>query len=179
MAEETLDVASLQIEAQVERLQAIADPVARVTATELVASVLELHAAALARILEVLEESGHAASLPALDRDPLVRSILLLHDLHPRSTFDRVQQALNELEGRLKKREAIVELLNVEDGAVMVRLTNQGGSCGVEALVEDAIRDAAPEIASVAFASAPAAAGFVPITVLDPSALASTAGTQK
>jgi hypothetical protein len=168
MVEEILDLASLQIEAQVERLHAIADPVARARATELVSTVLELHAAALARLLKILEESGHAAALPVLDRDPLVRSILLLHDVHPRSTLDRVTQALNELEGRLKKKDAIVELLIVEDGAVKLRLTNKGGSCGIEALVEEAIRDAAPEIASVAFESAPAVAGFVPLNVLDP-----------
>lgn len=180
MADEGLDLDSLEIEAQVQRLQTIADPVARATATELIASVLQLHGAALQRILEILEERREPAITAALDADPLVRSILLLHDLHPQSTAERVTASLRELEGRLKKRDASVELLSLEEGAVKLRLINRGTSSGVEALVEQAIRDAAPEISGVEIESvSPIRSGFVSIDALRAGAMASAARAQE
>jgi hypothetical protein len=180
MADEGLDLDSLEIEAQVQRLQTIADPVARATATELIASVLQLHGAALQRILEILEERREPSITAALDADPLVRSILLLHDLHPQSTAERVTAALRELEGRLKKRDASVELLSLEEGAVKLRLINQGTSSGVEALLEQAIRDAAPEVSGVEIESvSPIRSGFVSIDALRAGAMASAARAQE
>lgn len=180
MADEGLDLDSLEIEAQVQRLQTIADPVARATATELIASVLQLHGAALQRILEILEERREPAITAALDADPLVRSILLLHDLHPQSTAERVTAALRELEGRLKKRDASVELLSLKEGAVKLRLINRGTSSGVEALLEQAIRDAAPEVSGVEIESvSPIRSGFVSIDALRAGAMASAARAQE
>src|SRR6185437_13167650 len=179
MADEAWEVDSLEIEAQVQRLQTIADPIARATATELIASVLQLHGAALQRILEILEERREPAITAALDADPLVRSILLLHDLHPQSTAERIFGVLRELEGRLKKRDASVELLSLEDRVVKVRVVNRGGSSGVEALVEEAIRDAAPEISNVEIESiSPIRSGFVSLDALREGAMATAARVQ-
>ena len=180
MADEGLDLDSLEIEAQVQRLQTISDPVARATATELIASVLQLHGAALQRILEILEERREPSITAALDADPLVRSILLLHDLHPQSTAERVTASLRELEGQLKKRDASVELLSLEEGAVKLRLINRGTSSGVEALLEQAIRDAAPEVSGIEIESvSPIRSGFVSIDALRAGAMASAARAQE
>lgn len=180
MADERWNVESLEIEAQVQRLQTIADPIARTTATELIASVLQLHGAALQRILEILDERREPAITAALDADPLVRSILLLHDLHPQSTAERVSRAGRELEGRLKKRDASVELLGLEDGTVKVRMVNRGASSGIEALLEEAIRDAAPEISSVEIESiSPIRSGFVSLDALREGAMATAARVQE
>jgi hypothetical protein len=181
MADNTLDVASLDIEAHVKRLKAIADPIARATATELVASVLQLHGAALQRTLEIIDESADGDTLfTKLDADPLVRSILLLHDLHPDSTEERVTVALQELEGRLKKRDASVEFVSLEDGALKLRLVNNGASCGTEAIVEDSIRDAAPELGSIEIETiVPSRSGFVSIDSLQAASIATVAGVQE
>jgi len=178
MADETLDVASLNIEAHVKRLEAIADPIARATATELVASVLQLHGAALERILEIIDESDESdAMLNKLDTDPLVRSILLLHDLHPESTEERISYALHELEGRLKKRDASIEFVSLVDGTLKLRLINNSGSCGTETIVEDAVRNAAPELAAVEIETiAPPRSGFVSLESLRGSRTATVAG---
>lgn len=179
MVDEAWEVDSLEIEAQVQRLQTIADPIARATATELIASVLQLHGAALQRILEILEERREPAITAALDADPLVRSILLLHDLHPQSTAERISGVLRELEGRLKKRDASVELLSLEDRVVKVRVVNRGGSSGVQALVEEAIRDSAPEISNVEIESiSPIRSGFVSLDALREGAMATAARVQ-
>jgi hypothetical protein len=181
MADETLDVASLDIEAHVQRLQTIADPIARAAATELVASVLQLHSAALERILAIVDESTESRSLlNKFDADPLIRSILLLHDLHPLSTSERVTGAVRELEGRLKKRDASVELLGIEDETVKLRLVNNGGNFDAEALVEESIRDAAPEISNVEIETiAPMRSGFVSVETLLAGRIATSAGVQE
>jgi hypothetical protein len=168
MADGTLDAASLDIEADVKRLQAIADPVARATATELVASVLQLHAAALQRILEIIDESaGNDTLLNKLDADPLVRSILLLHDLHPESTQERVVGALRDIAGKLKKRNASVELVSLVEGNVTLRLMNNGATFGTEGLVEEAVRNAAPEIVNIYIENrTPSRSGFVSVESL-------------
>lgn len=180
MADDTLDVASLDIEAHVKRLEAIADPMARATATELVASVLQLHGAALQRILEIVDETADGnALLNRLDADPLVRSILLLHDLHPDSTEERVTVALRELDGRLKKRDASAEFVSLEDGTLKLRLVNNGASCGTEAIIEDTIRDAAPELGSIEIEiMVPSRSGFVSIDSLRAASGATVAGVQ-
>lgn len=181
MADNTLDVASLDIEAHVKRLEAIADPMARATATELVASVLQLHGAALQRILEIVDETADGnALLNKLDADPLVRSILLLHDLHPDSTEERVTVALRELEGRLKKRDASVEFVSLDGGTLKLRLVNNAASCGTETIIEDAIRDAAPELGSIEIETiTPSRSGFVSIDSLRMASLATVAGVQE
>lgn len=181
MADNNLDVASLDIEAHVKRLEAIADPIARATSTELVASVLQLHGAALQRILEIVDETTDGeALLNKLDADPLVRSILLLHDLHPDSTEERVIVALRELEGRLKKRDASVDVISLEDGRLKLRLVNNGASFGTETIVEDAIRDAAPELGSIEIETIiPSRSGFVSIDSLRAASLATVAGVQE
>jgi hypothetical protein len=179
MADESWDVASLEIEAQVQRLQAIADPVARDAATELLASVMQLHSAALERMLAIVEERREPAIIAAFDADPLVRSILLLHDLHPQSAGERIAAALRDLEGRLKKRDASVELVSIEEDRVKLRLIEAGKSCGAASLVEDAIRDAAPEIANVEIETISLArSGFVSLDSLQ-SAVANAAGVRE
>jgi hypothetical protein len=181
MVDETLDISSLNIEAHVARLQAISDPIARATATELVASVLQLHSAALERMLSIIDESAESDGLMIkLDADPLVRSILLLHDLHPDRTDKRVRRALQELEGRLKKRDASVELVSFDDRRLKLRLINNGASCGTETIVEDAIRNAAPEIGEIEVETiTPLRSGFVSIESLGIAGVAPVAGVQE
>jgi inorganic triphosphatase YgiF len=178
MADENLDVAALNIEAHVQRLQAIADPIARTTATDLISSVLQLHSAALERLLEIVgERSDSAAIIAALDADPLVRSILLLHDLHPQSTSERVREALRGIEGRLKKRETSVELVSLAEETLTLRLMGANGGCGAESIVEDAVRNAAPEIRDIKIETAGAArSGFVSLEMLRAGKLENATG---
>jgi hypothetical protein len=76
--------------------------------------------------------------------DPLVESLLLVHDLHPLDTDTRVRRAL----GRLGTG---AEFLGIDnEGVVHVRL---GHGCGSTAeVVEEAITNAAPETTGVEFA---------------------------
>ena len=167
MSDETLHPASAELEAQLRRLETIADPATRGIATDLLAAVLQFHTAALQRMLELVESAeGGAKILAALDRDPLVRSVLLVHDLHPESLASRVRRVVAELEPMAHKRGAQLELLEAGEDLIRVRVR---GAQGLASSVEHAIRNAAPEAAQVIVEEPAPVAGFVSLETLQNS----------
>jgi hypothetical protein len=122
---------------------AAAGPVVHERAEELVRLVVELYGAGLERILELADGAGSLSDdlLRAMVDDELVSSLLLVHGLHPYGARQRVELAVDALGG--------VSLLEVTDDGV-VRLALLGG-CGApsQETVEQAVRDAAPEVTSV------------------------------
>ncbi len=69
----------------VEELESLEDPAARATARAVVQGILGLHREGLTRLLEIVagEKALSPAVARALDADPLVASLLELHDLAP------------------------------------------------------------------------------------------------
>jgi hypothetical protein len=128
-----------QVEKLLAELRSRVGPEAADTAEELVTCLVRLYGAGLAAIMEI---AGDDSRLQArLIADPLVESLLLIHDLHPMDTQARVKRAL----GRLGPG---AELLGVDDhGVVHVKLASGCGS--TVAVVEQAIADAAPETTGV------------------------------
>src|SRR5262249_45079396 len=92
-----------RIEALVRSLETCGDAVARECARELVRTVLDLHAAGLAKLLELAARVGDSGSdlVERFARDPLVSSLLLLHGLHPVPVERRVADALERVRPRL------------------------------------------------------------------------------
>jgi len=139
-----------------DRVDGIEDPEAREAAQELVAAVLELHGAGLARIGEVLDEAGPAgeqAKRKLLD-DGVVSSLLLIHDLYPVPLEERVRGALDEVRPYLDSHGGDVELLGVEDGVVRLRLQGSCDGCPasastLELAIKEALEKAAPDIAGL------------------------------
>ena len=77
---------SNRIEELVHRVESSGDLATRAVAQELLQCVIELHGAALQRILDVMAGlDGGDAALAAMARDELVSGVLSLHDLHPLS----------------------------------------------------------------------------------------------
>ena len=66
------------------------------------------------------------AMLDRLTEDPLVESLLLLHDLHPLDVDARIQRALDRVRPYLGSHAGGVEYLGVRDGVARLRLE---GSC--------------------------------------------------
>nr|WP_055509171.1 hypothetical protein [Nonomuraea pusilla] len=107
-------------------------------AVELAGALLGLYGEALARIVDAVGEEV----ADRLAADDLVGNLLLLHDLHPVGTRERVEAAL---------RGSGAELLSLEGGVARVRVA--GGGCGCSAAsVERAVYDAAPEVERVEIA---------------------------
>ncbi len=90
------------LETLVEAVEALDDSVAKGRARALVTGVLEMHREGLERVLEILaEEEGGDARIKGLAADPALASLLMLHDLHPSTPLQRVEEALASLDPEL------------------------------------------------------------------------------
>jgi hypothetical protein len=147
-----------QIDSLVEKLQGLRDANARAIAIELVRAILDVHAAGLARVLEVGAEVA-----PALVADDMISSLLLLHGLHPAPMEERVMQALERIGPHLRRRGATAHLVSISEGVVRIRLDG----APLTEIVEEAVYGLAPEAAQV-IVECPAAMpdDFVPISSL-------------
>lgn len=150
---------SQELVAEVERLlddvEKLVDPVARATATGVAAALLELYGAGLERIVDEIaprDQDGEIAR--AFTQDELISHLLLLHGLHPVGLEQRVLDALGEVRPYLESHGGNVELLEIEGGAVRLRMQGSCSGCPSSAMtlklaIENAIQKAAPEIAEV------------------------------
>ena len=152
-------VHSERVERLISRLDgapgAAKDPELRATALELVQCVVELHGAALERMLESIAQTpaGEAALDQALE-DDLVASVLLLHGLHPDAMETRIHRALDKVRPYLQSHKGDVEFVSVHEGRVRLRLVGSCGSCPSSSVtlknaVEEALYEAAPEIVEI------------------------------
>ena len=147
-----------RVEALIAELRARAGSQAGDAAEELVGCLVEFYGAGLATIVAALAEDRDAGPrlLDALAADPLVESLLLVHDLHPLDADARIRRALERLGSQLGAHADAVEYLGVDDqGVARLRLTASGHGCGsasgaVRQTVEEAVTAAAPEVAGVA-----------------------------
>jgi Fe-S cluster biogenesis protein NfuA len=146
-----------RIEELIQDLESAHDPTLRATAQELVQAIMDLHGSALERMVALLRGSGAAgeSTLEQFGRDELVRNLLLLYDLHPQELEARVLDALERTRPYLRSHGGNVELVSV-DGGTRVRLKLLGSCHGcpsssltLKTAVEQAIREAAPEITAI------------------------------
>lgn len=148
---------------------AAAGPVAHERAEELVRLVVDLYGAGLERLLEILHERGALDddSLDALADDELVAGLLLVHGLHPYDVTTRVEQALVSVRPYLGSHGGDVQLLDVVDGVVRLRLLGSCDGCPSSSVtlklaVEGAIEAAAPEVTAIEVEDVPARAASEP-----------------
>jgi Fe-S cluster biogenesis protein NfuA len=142
-----------RVEALLAELRSQAGPQVAATAEELVSCLVELYGAGLARITEILgEDEAGPKLLDKLVADPLVESLLLVHDLHPLDTSTRVRRAVEDVLPQLGSHAGNVEYLGLDEAGVLrLRLEQSGCSADtVRDLIEKAVAGAAPEAAGVA-----------------------------
>jgi hypothetical protein len=132
-----------RVEALLAELRARAGPEAADVAEDLVTCLVRLYGAGLETIMAAIGDDARLQAL--LIADPLVESLLLVHDLHPLAADARIRRAL----GRLGTG---TEFLGIDDaGVAHVRL---GHGCGsTAAAIEQAVTGAAPEITGVELAA--------------------------
>jgi Fe-S cluster biogenesis protein NfuA len=139
-----------QIEALLDRLDALPDAAARETATATVQALLGLYGEGLGRMLDRLGP----AQARALADDELVAHLLLLHGLHPVPVEQRVREALDGVRPYLGSHGGDVELLGVANGVVRLRLQGSCEGCPASAMtlklaIEEAVLTAAPDVDAV------------------------------
>src|ERR1700734_150496 len=121
-------------------------------AEELVRLLLGLYGDGLSHIMAALRAEGPAGAV-ILDRlleDPLVESLVLLHDLHPLDVDQRIQRALDQVRPYLGSHAGGVTYLGVtQEGVAQLRLEGSCDGCPsstvtVQLAIKGAIGDAAP-----------------------------------
>lgn len=130
-----------RVEALLAELRARSGPEAADLAEELVTCLVRLYGAGLEAIMRTIGDEQRLQAL--LIADPLVESLLLVHDLHPLPPDARIRRALGHLG-------VGAEFLGIDDaGVVEVKL---GHGCGsMTADIEQVVTDAAPEATGVRF----------------------------
>jgi len=135
-----------------ERLESAGDAETRAVADELVSSVVRMYGAGLERIVEVVADADERHELAhALADDPLVATLLMIHDLHPVPLAARVAEALERVRPYMESHGGNVELLELADGVARIRLQGSCSSCSassvtLELAIKQALEDAAPDL---------------------------------
>ncbi|MBV8273779.1 MAG: NifU family protein [Verrucomicrobia bacterium] len=117
-------------------------------------AVLGFYGAGLKRILQVVSEDGAEGRKVYRDliRDDVVKSLLLIHDLHPLSLETRLLEALDKVRPYLKSHGGNVELISLEHDVARLRLQGTCQSCAsssvtLELAIRHAIEQACPDLA--------------------------------
>lgn len=154
-----------RVEELVGALEVCPDPVAREASRELVRALLDLHAAGLAKVLELAE--------PALANrfaaDGLVSSLLLLHGIHPHPAEQRVRAALERARATFRALGGTAELISATVELVRLRLGGDPSSApDLRSAVEAGVIEAVPDVAAIEFEEAwdRAPDGRVPLPLL-------------
>jgi Fe-S cluster biogenesis protein NfuA len=154
----------------VQEIESIADPAVRAATKNLVQSLMDLHGAALEKMLDIVAEAGEPGMniIDRLGRDSLVSSVLILYGLHPEDIETRVAKAVERIRPQLRKQGCEVELLGASGGEIRLHVETGSHTCGstaktVQSTLEGAMYDAAPDLTSLFIEGLEekAASGFV------------------
>jgi Fe-S cluster biogenesis protein NfuA len=156
-----------RVEQLVGQIEETADPATWSRVEEVVRTLMEVHAEGLRRLLArwPSPQGEGAPALRSVVEDDLVSCLLLLHGLHPEGLEVRVRKALDGVRPYLASHGGNVELIGVDDGAV-VRLRLEGSCQGcpssaatLRGTIEEAVLAAAPDVAGIEVAGTPSPAG--------------------
>src|ERR1700736_560461 len=120
-----VQAAGERVEALLAELRSHAGPQVAATAEELVSCLVELYGAGLAEIVKIVGSDQDAGQrlMGRLAGDPLVESLLLLHDLHPLPVADRVRRAIEQVMPELGAHAGTAEYAGLDEtGVVRIRL---------------------------------------------------------
>jgi len=142
-----------RVEVLTQAAEALSDTSARNCVRELIRAVLDLHKAALTRMWKLITQSGDSVNhlSERLVEDPLVSSLLLLHELHPVGLEDRVCKAIDALRPALKGYGYAADILEATQERIWIGLRTDRDDPGfsthlVTPIVEEAILAVAPDV---------------------------------
>jgi len=135
------------------QLESTGDSAPRELTEELVSAVVQMYGAGLERIVDSLFEAGTEGERLAarLAEDPLIATLLLIHDLHPVPLEQRVQDALDSVRPYMESHGGNVALLSLEDGIARIHLQGSCSDCSASAVtlelaIKQALEEAAPDL---------------------------------
>jgi len=127
----------------------------RDVADELVSAVVQLYGEGLERLMSKVLSCGEDGARLAseIPEDPLLSTLLLIHDLHPVPLEQRVQAALESVRPYMESHGGNVELLSLEAGVARLNLQGSCSDCSassvtLELAIKQALEEAAPDLES-------------------------------
>ena len=145
-----------KIEGLVARIRSAPDPETRDAALELVQTLMDFHATAIDRMMDIAATTGDEGwrIIDLFALDDVVANLLLLHGLHPVDLETRVQNALQKVRPYLQSHGGDAKLIEITNGAVRLRLLGTCNGCPSSSLtlktaIEKAIYEMAPDVSSV------------------------------
>jgi len=140
----------------VQEIESIADPSVRASTKQLVQLLMEFHGAGLDRALEIVANTGEPGLrlIDELGRDALVSSLLVLYGLHPDDVDTRARRAVEHALPKVQRGGGELEVLDISNGIVRLRLSVSGHTCGstantLKSMIEEAIYESAPDVTSI------------------------------
>jgi Fe-S cluster biogenesis protein NfuA len=139
----------------------------RALVEELMNAVMQLHGSGLRRMLEIASKSPDERLPNELTGDATLRSLLLIHDLHPDSLEERMGQALAKVLPYIRSHGGDVEVISIEDGVARLRLKGTCQTCPSSAVTLDlavraAIEEFCPDLVSFEVVPFPADPAVTP-----------------
>jgi Fe-S cluster biogenesis protein NfuA/nitrite reductase/ring-hydroxylating ferredoxin subunit len=138
-----------------EQIEALPTPSTRELIHEFMEATLAFYGQGLARILQVVSESGSVGQsvYQHLVNDKIVRGLLLIHDLHPADLETRLRDALAHVRPYLQSHGGNVELISLTGQSASLRLQGTCKSCAssavtLELAIRHAIEEACPDLIS-------------------------------
>jgi Fe-S cluster biogenesis protein NfuA/nitrite reductase/ring-hydroxylating ferredoxin subunit len=142
-----------RIQRLLEQIEVLPSPSTRELIHEFMEATLAFYGQGLARILQVVSESGPEGenAYQHLINDKVVRGLLLIHDLHPADLETRLRDALDQVRPYLESHGGNVELISLNGQAARLRLEGTCKSCAssevtLELAIRHAIEEACPDL---------------------------------
>lgn len=147
------DEVMARVQELIAQLDGLSDPVARKTAQEFMRAIMELYGLGLAKVVQVLSNSGErgAPMRQELIEDGVFASLLLIHDLYPVPLEERIEEGLNTVRPYLASHGGAVQVVRIKDGVVHLRLEGTCKGCPasqatLELAIKKALNEAAPDL---------------------------------
>lgn len=174
MTEAEFAAVGVHLDALVQEFEALPFPQVRESVFDLLQTVDALHRAGLGRLLGFLQEHDEGALVSRAAEDPIVRALLTLYDFLPSDPLTQVDAALASIRPYIHSHGGDVEVLDVVEGVVHLRLAGScdgcpGSTVTLERGIETALREGFPGFVriSVHETAPPTArpmANFIPLT---------------
>ena len=148
-SEAEFQVAGQQLDALVRAFEQLPFPEVREMVFDLLQAVDTMHRLGMGRLVVALQAHGQADLLERVAQDPIIHSLFLLYDLIPGAELAEVEAALDSVRPYIHGHGGAVEILDVADGVVHLRLSGACQGCSGAATtlkrgVEAALRQGFP-----------------------------------
>lgn len=145
-----------KLHALIQELEADADPATLARMRMIVQTLMDFHGQAASQMLERIHDSKRSgdALIDELAEDQLISSLLLLYNLHPLDIEMRVAKAMEKVRPYLHSHGGNVELIELADGIVRLRLQGSCHGCPSSTMtlrqtIEAAIYEMAPDVVGI------------------------------